>query len=77
MFLLFGLRTRDHMLGTGAMVCDVCGVHAAQQLVKRSTKFTLFFIPLFPVRPARYFRFCANCGVQQAIDPRFADQLVA
>ena len=73
MFLLFGIRTKDYMLGTRMMVCDVCGVHAAQQMLKRSTKFTLFFVPLFPVRPSRYFRYCGHCGVQREVDPRLAE----
>jgi zinc-ribbon family len=69
-FILFGLRTSHRRLGTRVMVCDVCGATAAQGLVKRSTKFALFFIPLFPVKRAAYLRECTNCGVARRIDER-------
>ncbi|GIM92450.1 zinc-ribbon domain-containing protein [Paractinoplanes toevensis] len=69
-FLLFGLRTREGLVSATTMVCEVCGVAAAQSLIKRSTKFTLFFIPLFPVRPSSYYLGCAHCG---AIRPAHRD----
>jgi hypothetical protein len=61
-FILFGFRTREQMVSTSSMVCEVCGVQASQALVKRSTKFSLFFIPLFPVRPSSYYLRCAHCA---------------
>jgi len=67
-FLLFGLRTRDKAVSSRPMVCEVCGVNAAQTLVKRSTKFTLFFVPLFPVKPSTYFMACGNCGTVRRVD---------
>jgi hypothetical protein len=67
MFLLFGLRTRDRLISTEARACDFCGVVAMQALVKRATKFTLFFVPLFPVRPNRYFLDCGNCGTRRPV----------
>jgi hypothetical protein len=68
MFLLFGLRTRDHLSSQHPGTCEFCGVTAMQALVKRSTKFTLFFVPLFPVRPARYYLECGNCGANRQVD---------
>lgn len=70
MFLLFGIRTRDNVVSRRPMVCEVCGVNAAQALVKRSTKFTLFFIPLFPVKRSTYYLECGNCGSVRHADPR-------
>jgi len=67
--ILFGIRTREHLLSTIVMVCEVCGVNAAQALVKRSTKFTLFFIPVFPVRRSTYHLECAHCGARRRVDP--------
>jgi ribosomal protein S14 len=61
-FLIFGFRSKDKIVGSRIGRCEVCGATAAQTLVKRSTKFSLFFIPLFPVRPARHFVVCTNCG---------------
>jgi hypothetical protein len=76
-FLLFGLRTRESVVSRRPMVCEVCGVNAVQTLVKRSTKFTLFFIPLFPVKPSTYYMDCGNCGSARRTDRRAADYLAA
>ncbi|BCJ48803.1 hypothetical protein Asp14428_02780 [Actinoplanes sp. NBRC 14428] len=62
MFLIFGFRTKDRFHSSAVRRCDFCGVTAAQSLVQRTTKFSLFFIPLFPVRAARWIRICTNCG---------------
>lgn len=60
MFLLFGFRTKVHPLGWVAMVCQVCGQHGSGLLIKEVTKFTLFFVPLFPVRTKHVLE-CGNC----------------
>ncbi|MFG1604890.1 zinc-ribbon domain-containing protein [Actinoplanes sp. NPDC049265] len=70
MFLIFGLRTRDNVVSRRPMVCEVCGVHAVQSLVRRSTKFSLFFIPLFPVKPSTYYLECGHCGTIRRADRR-------
>ncbi|GID28692.1 zinc-ribbon domain-containing protein [Paractinoplanes brasiliensis] len=62
MFLIFGVRGKDKIVGSRLGVCEVCGATAAQTLIRRTTKFSLFFVPLFPVRPARHFVACTNCG---------------
>ena len=62
MLLIFGFRSKDKIAGSWVGRCEVCGATAAQTLVRRTTKFSLFFVPLFPVRPARYFVSCTNCG---------------
>ncbi len=61
-FFIFGIRGKDHVVGSRPGHCEVCGAFAAQTLVRRTTKFTLFFVPLFPVRPAQHFVACTNCG---------------
>jgi hypothetical protein len=61
-FLIFGFRSKDKIVGSRVGRCEVCGATASQTLVRRTTKFSLFFVPLFPVRPARYFVACTNCG---------------
>lgn len=70
MFLLFGFRTKENLVSRRTMVCEVCGVTASQALLKRSTKFTLFFIPLFPVKPSSHHLVCAHCGTARSVDPR-------
>jgi hypothetical protein len=77
MFLLFGLRTRDRLISTQSGMCEYCGVAAMQALVKRATKFTLFFVPLFPVRPSRYYLDCGNCGTRRPVDRAVAGRIGA
>ena len=77
MFLLFGLRTRDRLIATPVMTCDVCGYDAPQALVKRTTKFTLFFVPLFPVRPSRSYLECGHCRASRPVDSGVAGRLAA
>ncbi|MFF5077258.1 zinc-ribbon domain-containing protein [Actinoplanes sp. NPDC000266] len=62
MLFIFGIRSKDTILGSRLGRCEVCGATAAQTLVRRTTKFSLFFVPLFPVRPARHFVTCTHCG---------------
>ena len=70
MFLIFGFKTSERRAGSQVMVCEVCGVTAAQILIRRSTRFSLFFIPLFPVKPARHYLQCTNCGTVRRTDMR-------
>jgi hypothetical protein len=77
MFLLFGLRTKDHEVVTRPMACEVCGQHAAQKLVKRTTRFTLFFVPLFPVRAARWYLQCGHCWAFRPARADLAERLTA
>src|SRR3954451_14508006 len=59
--LIFGFSVSESLLATTILVCERCGVQAAHRLVKRVRKFSLFFIPLFPVG-TRYLDTCTNCG---------------
>ena len=77
MFLLFGLRTRDRMIATRVMMCEVCGYTAPQALVRRTTKFTLFFVPLFAVRPSRSYLECGHCRAFRPVDSGVAGRLAA
>jgi hypothetical protein len=58
-FLIFGFRTKSYPQGWVAMVCQVCGHTGNQLLVREVTKFSLFFVPLFPVR-TKYVVECQN-----------------
>lgn len=49
---------------------------AAHRLVKVTRRFTLFFIPLFPVSQ-RYFSVCAMCGMQLPWDKASAEAAAA
>ncbi|MEU5562161.1 zinc-ribbon domain-containing protein [Micromonospora musae] len=63
MFVIFGFRTKVDRLGVVSRVCRNCGNHAAQVITRRSTKFSLFFVPLIPVR-TRYGQQCTYCGAE-------------
>lgn len=59
--LIFGIRVSEALVATLGYVCDRCGQHAAHHLSKRVRKFTLFFIPVFPVG-TKYHDTCRFCG---------------
>jgi DNA-directed RNA polymerase subunit RPC12/RpoP len=59
--LILGFRVYSALLTTLVYVCDNCGQHAAHQLVKRTRKISLFFVPLFPVS-TKYLDICTYCG---------------
>jgi predicted RNA-binding Zn-ribbon protein involved in translation (DUF1610 family) len=59
--LIFGLGVTESLLATLVFVCETCGNNAAHHLIKRVRKFSLFFIPLFPVS-TRYVDSCTACG---------------
>ncbi|MEU3164755.1 zinc-ribbon domain-containing protein [Streptosporangium sp. NPDC006930] len=74
MMLIFGLRTVAHRLGVVTLTCRNCGNTAAQVLSRRVTKFSLFFVPLFPVR-TRYGMQCTFCAASYAITKDEANRL--
>ncbi|MER5332946.1 zinc-ribbon domain-containing protein [Micromonospora sp. NPDC002717] len=74
MFFIFGLRTKVSRSGVVRQVCRNCGNHAAQVITRRSTKFSLFFVPIIPVR-TRYVQQCTFCGAQYDIAKSDAQRL--
>jgi Protein of unknown function (DUF2510) len=72
MFLIiWGFRNSAKTMAMLTMACRN-GHVAAHRLTKVTRKFTLFFIPLFPVSH-RYFSTCAACGLQVAWDKESAE----
>ncbi len=76
MFLIFGTKRFVTVLGVVTFVCARCGNPAAQRVEKWVTKFTLFFVPLFPVS-TKYAVQCAMCGTQTRIERAEAERLTA
>jgi len=70
--IIFGTRGTAMILAILNFVCANCHVPAAQRVIKRVTKFTLFFIPLFPISTS-YSVECVYCGVRTPIDKAQAD----
>jgi hypothetical protein len=59
--IIYGYRTIVRQLAMITMVCVRCNSYAPQQVNRRVKKFTLFFIPLFPIS-VWYFTRCTACG---------------
>jgi zinc-ribbon family len=74
--IIWGARTYARVLATLMLVCQRCGNPAAHHVVQRTTKFTLFFIPLFPVSVRRSLT-CTFCGTSTPIGKELAQQYVA
>jgi hypothetical protein len=69
MLLLFGFKTSDKALPGKHATCRRCHAYAHHTLVERTTKFTLFFIPVLTT--ARKFHItCTNCGCVSSISGR-------
>ncbi|ONI86599.1 zinc-ribbon domain-containing protein [Saccharothrix sp. ALI-22-I] len=73
--VIFGLRTKVFVLAMMTLLCPRCGNSAAHPVHKSVTKFTLFFIPLFPVK-TRYTTQCTFCGVTSRLSKDQATQLI-
>jgi zinc-ribbon family len=74
--ILFGTRTYLYQLAVLTLVCGRCGNPAAHALRKRIMKFTLFFVPLFPIS-TKYTTQCAFCGAEQQVPKEQAEGLLA
>ncbi|PZF56137.1 zinc-ribbon domain-containing protein [Curtobacterium sp. MCSS17_008] len=76
MFLIFGTRGTETLLTVVRFVCGVCGVHAAQRVVRRTTTLSLFFVPLVPLSRS-YRNECVNCGAVTRLTAEQADRAQA
>ncbi|MFV0137825.1 zinc-ribbon domain-containing protein [Streptomyces sp. HMX87] len=72
--IIFGTKGYLYQLAILTLVCTQCGNPAAHTLRKRVTKFTLFFVPLFPVS-TKYATQCTFCGAEQRLTAEQAEQL--
>ncbi|MEP6696581.1 MAG: zinc-ribbon domain-containing protein [Pseudonocardiales bacterium] len=74
--LIFGTKGYLRALAIVTFVCRNCHNPAAQRVINRVTKFTLFFIPLFPVSSS-YLTTCTFCGYTTKIDKAAAESYAA
>jgi hypothetical protein len=74
--IIFGTKGYLYQLAILTLVCGHCGNPSAHTLRKRVTKFTLFFVPLFPFS-TKYATQCTFCGAEQKITKEQAEQLQA
>lgn len=63
MLLIFGNRITETIINMVTFVCGYCHVQSPQNVIKRSNRLTLFFVPLFSVS-TKYLNRCTNCGGQ-------------
>jgi zinc-ribbon family len=76
MLILFGFRSYVQTLAMLTLVCSRCGNPAAHRLSQLTRKFTLFFVPLFPIG-RKYALTCAACGTSTRITAEQKDSLLA
>ncbi|MEV6393392.1 zinc-ribbon domain-containing protein [Streptomyces sp. NPDC051907] len=74
--IIFGTKGYVYQLAILTLVCGQCGNPSAHTLRKWVTKFTLFFVPLFPFS-TKYGTQCTFCGAEQKITKEQAEQLQA
>jgi hypothetical protein len=74
--IIFGTKTYLYTLAMLTLVCGQCGNPAAHALKKRVVKFSLFFVPLFPIN-TKHLTQCTFCGAAQQITKEQAAQLQA
>ncbi|MEV0639554.1 zinc-ribbon domain-containing protein [Streptomyces sp. NPDC050619] len=74
--IIFGTKGYLYQLAILTLVCGQCGNPSAHTLRKRVTKFTLFFVPLFPFS-TKYATQCTFCGAEQKVTKEQAEQLQA
>ncbi|MFE2043814.1 zinc-ribbon domain-containing protein [Streptomyces sp. NPDC059477] len=73
--IIFGTKGYLYQLAILTLVCGRCGNPAAHTLRKHVTKFSLFFIPLFPVS-TKYTTQCTFCGAEERVTKEAADHLL-
>lgn len=62
MFVIWGMRVLNAVLGTGLFHCPQCGADAEYRRVQPRQWFTFFFIPVIPLRRLETHVECTQCG---------------
>nr|BBH92928.1 hypothetical protein KTA_11270 [Thermogemmatispora argillosa] len=70
--IVYGYRTKQWLMGRIPALCQRCQRMTQQQVVRSQRKFTLFWIPLFPIG-TKTFLVCTLCGNQVRIENKQAD----
>lgn len=66
MFLILGTRLSEAIINVVTFMCSYCRMNVPQNVIKRSNRFTVFFVPLFSVGTS-YLNRCTNCGGETAL----------
>ncbi len=70
--LILGIGVREAILSTLFFVCETCGNQGAHQIIRRTRKLSVFFIPLLTVGTT-YLDVCNVCGRVQEISREQAE----
>lgn len=73
--ILYGLRQRSKPLGQLTYVCPRCQQNCPHVVAKTQYIFTLFFVPLLPLRSS-YLATCVNCRYQEKVSKDQAKKLL-
>ncbi|MFE6847956.1 zinc-ribbon domain-containing protein [Streptomyces sp. NPDC057686] len=71
--IIFGTTVYLYQLAILMLTCRHCGNPAAHAVRKYVTKFTLFFVPLFPIS-TKCATQCTFCGMEQEVPKEWAEQ---
>jgi hypothetical protein len=74
--IIFGFRNKLAVLAMVLLQCGRCGMPANQRVQRLRYWFTLFFVPVIPLRTT-YFMTCAYCGSDTRIGREDAERLAA
>lgn len=66
-FVVWGWRRTVRRLGVVMTACRTCG-QGVHSVYREVTKFSLFWVPLFPIR-VRYSLLCASCAQAVGASP--------
>lgn len=75
--IIFGTSNKTYQLAIINLLCGFCGNPSAHALRKRVMKFSLFFVPLFPIAPAKHSMQCTFCGAHSELSRENAEALLA
>jgi hypothetical protein len=73
--LIWGFKTYGQRLATLLLTCQRCHTPAAHHVARYVRKFTLFFIPLFPVGKDHVVT-CTYCGLESVVPQPQAEHYV-
>jgi ribosomal protein L37E len=70
--IISGRRQRNKVMGQVLFTCSQCKRQAYHTVVRSQRWFTLYFLPLIPLKETTTLR-CNLCGLQSMIDNKQAD----
>jgi hypothetical protein len=74
--IIYGWKRYVKMLAVLMLVCQHCAMPSEHVIRRLTTKFTLFFIPLFPIG-RKHTMICTACQAESKISRQQAEELAA